>query len=260
MGQLRVATWNVNSLAARMPRVTEWLGLAAPDVLCLQETKATDAAFPFEELAALGYEAAATGDGAYNGVAILSKVGLEEVTRGFGGEPGFPEPERRSIAATCGGLRVWSVYVPNGRTLESPHYEYKLAWLGALRSALARELDRDGGLAVCGDFNVAPSDADVWDPAAFVGSTHVSEPERRAIAGLLDLGLSDVHPRALKGEPYTYWDYRAGMFHKGEGMRIDLVLLDPGSAAKVGDAYIDRDARKGSKPSDHAPVVVDMER
>jgi exodeoxyribonuclease III len=252
---MRIATWNVNSLAARMPRVSAWLEDTAPDVLCLQETKATQQSFPTAELEALGYASAADGDGAYNGVAILSRVGLEEVTRGFPDEPGFPDPERRSIAATCGGLRIWSVYVPNGRTLDDPHYPYKLAWLQALGASIERE---PRPLAVCGDFNVAPTDADVWDPTAFVGSTHVSEAERKAIRNLIGLGLVDVPARALKGEPYTYWDYRAGMFHKGEGMRIDLMLLDEQLAARVDDAYIDRDARKGSKPSDHAPVVVDV--
>jgi exodeoxyribonuclease-3 len=258
MDQLRIATWNVNSLAARLPRVTEWLKSVAPDVLCLQETKATEATFPTAELEALGYASVADGDGAYNGVAILSRVGLEDVARGFPGEPGFPDPERRSIAATCRGLRVWSVYVPNGRTLDSPHYQYKLAWLAALKDAVRQELAGNVSLALCGDFNVTPTDKDVWDPGAFVGSTHVSQPERDAISDLLGLGLTDVQPRALKGEPYTYWDYRAGMFHKGEGMRIDLVLLTTALAGAVGDAYIDRDARKGSKPSDHAPVVVDL--
>jgi exodeoxyribonuclease III len=258
MEQLRIATWNVNSLAARLPRVIEWLQSAAPDVLCLQETKATEATFPTAELEALGYASVADGDGAYNGVAILSRVGLEDVARGFPGEPGFPDSERRSIAATCRGLRVWSIYVPNGRTLDSPHYRYKLAWLAALKDAVRQELAGNVSLALCGDFNVAPADKDVWDPGVFVGSTHVTKPERDAISGLVGLGLTDVQPRALKGEPYTYWDYRAGMFHKGEGMRIDLVLLTTALAGTVGDAYIDRDARKGSKPSDHAPVVVDL--
>lgn len=259
MDQLRIATWNVNSLAARMPRVVDWLQSAAPDVLCLQETKATEATFPTEQVAALGYASVADGDGPYNGVAILSRVGLEDVARGFPDEPGFPDPERRSIAATCGGVRVWSVYVPNGRTLDSPHYTYKLAWLGALTAAVEEQLATGAPLALCGDFNVAPSNADVWDESRFAGSTHVSEPEREAISRLLALGLTDVQPRALKGEPYTYWDYRAGMFHKGEGMRIDLALLSSALAGAVTDAYVDRDARKGSKPSDHAPVVVDLE-
>jgi exodeoxyribonuclease III len=242
-----------------MPRVREWLERVQPDVLCLQETKVADAAFPHDELKGLGYEAAVDGDGGYNGVAILSRVGLDEVGRGFAGEPGFPDPERRSISANCEGVRIFSLYVPNGRGLNSPHLDYKLAWLEALRAAAAQELAAGRPLALCGDFNVAPSDADVWDPAAFVGSTHVSEPERAAIRGLLELGLTDLKPRALKGEPFTYWDYRAGMFHKGEGMRIDLLLLSAQLVAGVRDVFIDRDARKGSKPSDHAPVVVELE-
>jgi len=225
----------------------------------MQETKVADAAFPHEQLNELGYETAAYGEGGYNGVAIISRVGLDDLARGFAGEPGFPDPEWRAISASCQGVRVWSVYVPNGRSLDSPHLEYKLAWLGALRGAAAVEPQAGRPLALCGDFNVAPTDADVWDPAAFVGSTHVSEPERQAIRELLELGLTDLQPRALKGEPYTYWDYRAGMFHKGMGMRIDLLLLSTELAAAVNDVYIDRDARKGSKPSDHAPVVAELE-
>ena len=217
-----------------------------------------DAAFPFAELKALGYEAAADGEGGYNGVAILSRAGLEDVQRGFEGQPGFPDPERRAISAVCGGVRVFSLYIPNGRTLEDPHLRYKLDWLEALRVVAKKELASGEPLALCGDFNVATTDADVWDPAAFVGSTHVSEPERRAISELLALGLTDLQPRALKGEPFTYWDYRAGMFHKGMGMRIDLLLLSPQLAAGVKDVYIDRDARKGTKPSDHAPVVAEL--
>jgi exodeoxyribonuclease III len=238
--------------------VLEWLERVQPDVLCLQETKVGDAAFPLAELTELGYEAAADGEGGYNGVAILSRVGLEDIQRGFDGQPGFPDPERRAISALCEGVRVWSLYVPNGRSLDSPHLEYKLAWLAALRLVAQKELAAGGPLALCGDFNVAPTDADVWDPAAFLGSTHVSEPERRAIAELVALGLTDLQPRAIKGEPFTYWDYRAGMFHKGMGMRIDLLLLSPQLASGVQDVYIDRDGRKGSKPSDHAPVVAEL--
>ena len=256
---MRLATWNVNSLVARMPRVLDWLASVQPDVLCLQETKLADAAFPHAELEQAGYASVASGDGRYNGVAILSRVGIDAVARGFADEPGFPDPEHRAIAASCGGVRVWSVYVPNGRALQDPHLAYKLAWLGALRAAAEHELAAPEPLALCGDFNVAPPDSDVWDPAAFVGSTHVSAPERQAIEDLLALGLTDVQPRALKGEPFTYWDYRAGMFHKGLGMRIDLVLASAQLAAAVRDAYVDRDARKGTKPSDHAPVVVDLQ-
>jgi exodeoxyribonuclease-3 len=256
---MRIATWNVNSLAARMPRVTDWLGSNRPDVLCLQETKISDAAFAREEFAALGYEVATHGAGQWNGVALVSSVGLDDVSRGFAGEPGFPEVEARAVAATCGGVRVWSLYVPNGRALNSPHLTYKLEWLAALRDALESDLASGRPTAVCGDFNIAPSDDDVWDPAAFVDSTHVSPAERAALTRLIDLGLHDVRPRAIKGAPFTYWDYRAGNFHKGMGMRIDLVLLGNGLASRLKDAYIDRDARKGKLPSDHAPVVVDVD-
>jgi exodeoxyribonuclease III len=256
---MRIATWNVNSLAARMPRVIDWLGSVRPDVLCLQETKLSDAAFAREEFAALGYDVATHGAGQWNGVAVVSSVGLDDVSRGFAGEPGFPEVEARAIAATCGGVRVWSLYVPNGRALNSPHLTYKLEWLAALHGALESDLARGRPTAVCGDFNIAPGDDDVWDPAAFVDSTHTSPPERAALTRLIDLGLHDVRPRAIKGAPFTYWDYRAGNFHKGMGMRIDLVLLGNGLASRLKDAYIDRDARKGKLPSDHAPVVVDVD-
>src|SRR3954468_14939962 len=219
---MRLATWNVNSVVARLPRLLDWLGTAQPDVVCLQETKT--ATFPLEAVGELGYEVAAHGDGRWNGVALLSRVGIADVERGFAGQPGFPEPEARAVGATCGGVRVWSLYVPNGRTVDDPHYAYKLAWLSALRDALAPGLAAGVPLAVCGDFNVAPTDADVWDPAAFVGSTHVTAPERAALADLLGLGLVDVVPKPMKGpNPFTYWDYRAGMFHQDKGMRIDLV-------------------------------------
>ncbi len=256
---MRIATWNVNSLAARMPRVIDWLENNRPDVLCLQETKISDAAFARDEFAALGYEVATHGAGQWNGVALVSSVGIDDVSRGFAGEPGFPEVEARAVAATCGGVRVWSLYVPNGRALNSPHLTYKLEWLAALRDALESDLAGGRPTAVCGDFNIAPGDDDVWDPAAFVDSTHVSPAERAALTRLIDLGLHDVRPRAIKGAPFTYWDYRAGNFHKGMGMRIDLVLLGNGLAARLEDAYIDREARKGKLPSDHAPVVVDVD-
>ncbi|MBJ7594453.1 MAG: exodeoxyribonuclease III [Candidatus Dormibacteraeota bacterium] len=256
---MRLATWNVNSLGARLPRVVEWLAATRPDILCLQETKLADAAFPHEQLGELGYEAAVHGSGQWNGVAVVSKVGVADVRRGFDGEPGFPEAEARALAATCGGVRVWSLYVPNGRTVDSPHFAYKLAWLGVLRDAIAADAATSPAMAVCGDFNVAPADVDVWDPPAFVGSTHVTPLERAAVSSLVDIGFVDVEARALKGDrPFTYWDYRAGNFHKGMGMRIDLVLLSTALAAGVTDAYVDRDARKGKLPSDHAPVVVDL--
>ena len=254
---MRLATWNVNSVTARLPRLLGWLDAVRPDVLCLQEIKVAEAAFPTAEVGELGYAAAVYGTGRWNGVAVLSRVGLDDVRRGFDGEPGFPDPEARAISATCQGCRIWSVYVPNGRAVDSPHLQYKLGWLAALRGALAAEVG--GPLAVCGDFNIAPGDDDVWDPAAFVGSTHVTPAERGALRDLLGLGLTDVPPRALKGRPFTYWDYRAGMFHQGFGMRIDLVLASAPLAAGVTDAYIDREARKGKSPSDHAPVVVDID-
>ncbi len=274
---MRLATWNVNSIGARLPRLVEWLDQAKPDVLCLQETKCADAAFPVESAQERGYEVAAHGDGRWNGVAILSRVGLADVARGFEGQPGYagepaaddlalvdvpaaPVVEARAVGATCGPLRVWSVYVPNGRTPDSPHYAYKLQWLGALRAALAGEVSADAPFVLTGDFNIAPTDADVWDPAAFVESTHVTGPERQALSDLRALGLADVVPRAMKHDtPYTYWDYRAGMFHKNMGMRIDLAYASEAASSRVRDAYVDRDARKGKGPSDHAPVVLDLD-
>ncbi|MEU4692717.1 exodeoxyribonuclease III [Actinoplanes sp. NPDC023714] len=255
---MRFATWNVNSVKARLPRLLDWLATTAPDVLCLQETKVADGGFPADEVAALGYETAQYGQGRWNGVAILSKAGIEDVRRGFEGEPGYPDPEARAISATCGGIRFTSVYVPNGRTPDDPHYAYKLQWLAALRAALVPDLAA-GPVVVAGDYNVAPTDADVWDPAVFVNSTHVTPPERAALAELRALGLTDVPARPLKGDhPFTYWDYRAGMFHMNKGMRIDLVYASADVAARVEDALVDREARKGKGPSDHAPIVVDI--
>ncbi|GII26299.1 exodeoxyribonuclease III [Planosporangium mesophilum] len=256
---MRLATWNVNSVRARLPRLLEWLATTKPDVVCLQETKCPADAFPAAEVAELGYATAAHGIGQWNGVALLSRIGLDDVARGFPDEPGFPDPEARAISATCDGVRVWSVYVPNGRTPDSPHYTYKLAWLAGLRESLAHAVGTGRSLAVCGDFNVAPTDADVWDPALFVDSTHVTAPERQALADILALGLRDVVPRPMKGDnPFTYWDYRAGMFHQDKGMRIDLVYATDDLAGRVRSAYIDREARKGKGPSDHAPIVVDL--
>jgi len=256
---MRFATWNVNSVKARLPRLLEWLDTTKPDVLCLQETKVPADGFPTAEVTELGYETAAYGTGRWNGVAVLSRVGLEDIQRGFPGEPGYPGPEARAVAATCGGIRFRSVYVPNGRTPEDPHYPYKLAWLAALRDALAPEVAA-GPLVVAGDYNVAPTDDDVWDPAVFAGSTHVTPAERAALAAIRELGLRDIVGRPLKGDhPFTYWDYRAGMFHLNKGMRIDLVYATPDIAAKVKDAVVDREARKGKGPSDHAPIVVDID-
>ncbi len=260
---MRLATWNVNSVTSRLPRLLEWLESTAPDVVCLQETKVADDAFPAEAVAALGYETAHLGQGRWNGVAIVSRVGIADVTRGFSGAPGFPDAdtfEARALAATCGPVRVWSLYVPNGREPDNPHYAYKLRWLAALTEAVRGEASADTPFVLTGDFNVAPDDVDVWDVTKFVGATHVTEAERGALARLRALGLSDVMPRALKGpHPYTFWDYRGGAFHKAEGMRIDLVYGNAAFSSAVSDAYVDREARKGKGPSDHAPVVVDLD-
>jgi len=256
---VRIATWNVNSVVARLPRLLEWLQDTAPDAVCLQETKIADDGFPADAVRELGYQVATHGDGRWNGVAILSKVGLDDVVRGLAGGPGYPDPEARAVGASCGDVRLWSVYVPNGREPGHDHYRYKLAWLASLREVVAADVARTDRLAVMGDFNVAPTDADVWDPAVFTESTHVTPPERAALAALLEVGLVDVVPRPLKYDhPFTYWDYRAGNFHKNLGMRIDLVYATPPLAGSVTDAYVDREARKGKGPSDHAPVVVDL--
>ncbi|MGQ0839617.1 exodeoxyribonuclease III [Actinokineospora sp.] len=257
---MRVATWNVNSVKQRVPRLLPWLDQRRPDVVCLQETKLADDAFAEvlgAELDRRGYAAAVSGEPRWNGVAILSRVGLDDVVVGVDGAPGFPHPEARAVAATCGGVRVHSVYVPNGREPDSEHYRYKLAWLAALH-----EVVRAGPVAavVCGDVNIAPTDADVFDPDAYVGQTHVTAPERAALAELRALGLRDVvRDRWPTERVFTYWDYRAGMFHKNLGMRIDLVLATAPVAGRVRAAWVDRHARKGTGPSDHAPVIVDLD-
>ncbi|HET9650106.1 MAG TPA: exodeoxyribonuclease III [Microlunatus sp.] len=249
---MRIATWNVNSIGARLPRLLDWLDRRQPDAVALQETKCADDGFPFGPLQEAGYEALHVGDGRWNGVAVLSRVGLEPLAREL---PDHPEP--RLATARCGGLTVTSVYVPNGRALHDPMYTYKLEWFAALRGTLD-PLDPADPMVIMGDFNVAPADADVWDPAAFVGSTHVTAPERAAVQDLIDWGLTDVRARPGKGDhPFTYWDYRAGMFHKDQGMRIDLVLASAG--VRVTDAWVDREARKGKSPSDHAPVIAEVE-
>jgi exodeoxyribonuclease III len=245
---VRVATWNVNSVKQRVPRLLPWLDQRQPDVVCLQETKLTEAAFTDllgAELTGRGYEVAVAGEAQWNGVAILSRVGLDEPVAGIPGGPGFPKPEARALAATCGGIRVYGVYVPNGRTPDSEHYHYKLAWLAAI---------------VCGDMNIAPTDQDVFDPDAYIGETHVTPPERAALAELQALGLHDVvRDRWPDQRVFTYWDYRAGMFHQDLGMRIDLVLASAPVAGRVRAAWVDRHARKGTGPSDHAPVIVDLD-
>jgi exodeoxyribonuclease-3 len=260
VASVRLATWNVNSVKQRVPRLLPWLDERQPDVVCLQETKLADEAFAAllgDELAARGYAVAAHGEPAWNGVAILSRVGLDDVVAGVAGAPGFPHPEARAVSATCGGIRVVSVYVPNGRVPDSEHYEYKLGWLASLKEMVAAGPE---ATVVCGDINIAPADADVFDPDAYIGQTHVTPRERAALAELQGLGLRDVvRDRWPDERVFTYWDYRAGMFHQDLGMRIDLVLAGGSVADRVKAAWVDRQARKGKGPSDHAPVIVDLD-
>ena len=259
---MRIATWNVNSLKARLPRVEEWLESAQPDVLCLQETKLADKAFPAMTFGALGYDSAHYGHGQWNGVAILSRVGVDDVGTGFG--PGVTDPyegDARLIAATCGGVRIVSVYVPNGREVPSEFYDRKLEWFERLAEWVDAHHTPSDPLVILGDFNVAPEDRDVWSPAAFAGSTHVTAPERAAVARLEAWGLVDAFRRLYPAQDglYSYWDYRRGDFHEGRGMRIDLVLATAPVADRLTWAIVDRNARKGKQPSDHAPVVVDVD-
>ncbi|MFJ1748230.1 exodeoxyribonuclease III [Streptomyces sp. NPDC088116] len=258
---MRIATWNVNSITARLPRLLAWLESSGTDVLCVQETKCGEEQFPADQLRELGYESAVNATGRWNGVALLSRVGLADVVKGLPGGPeydGVEEP--RAISATCGPVRLWSVYVPNGREVGHDHYAYKLRWFEALRTAVADDAAGARPFAVLGDFNVAPTDEDVWDLSRFEGATHVTPAERDALAALRERGLSDVVPRPLKYDrPYTYWDYRELGFPKNKGMRIDLVYGNGPFAGAVKDSYVDREERKGKGASDHAPVVVDIE-
>jgi exodeoxyribonuclease-3 len=259
---MRIATWNVNSMRARLERVIEWLFELQPDICCFQETKLSDDAFPVQAFSDLGYEVAHHGDGRWNGVAIASRVGIEGVTRGFaGGAVPGEDGERRLISAMCGGVRVMSVYVPNGRSVDSEHYEAKLAFLHDLRAQLDASSQPYAAVVVCGDFNVAPTDLDVFDPALFVGATHVTVREREALSQVLAFGLTDVFRACYPDTPrlFSWWDYRAGDFHNGRGMRIDLVLATNVLADAVSFAVIDRNARKGKQPSDHAPVLVEFD-
>jgi exodeoxyribonuclease-3 len=257
---LRIATWNVNSLKARLARVEEWLGYAHPDVLCLQETKLADADFPGMAFQTLGYDAVHCGEGRWNGVAILSRVGIDDVVAGFSDQAEDETTEARLLSATCAGVRVSSVYVPNGRSVGSEHWVAKLDWLERVARHLAATCDPSGSAVVCGDFNVAPTDADLWKPAAFRGATHVTPEERAAVQRLLVWGLVDVF-RRLHPEPdlFSWWDYRAGDFHNHRGMRIDLLLATARLAERATFALIDRFARKGKSPSDHAPLLVDFD-
>jgi exodeoxyribonuclease-3 len=258
---MRIASWNVNSLKARLPRVEEFLSYADVDVLCLQETKLPDAAFPQLQFASLGYESVHHGQGQWNGVAILSRVGIDAATWGFG--DGFDDPypgDARLLTATCGGIDVISVYVPNGRAVDTEFYDRKLVWFGVLKDWLTATHKPSDSLIILGDFNVAPEDRDVWDPKAFVGATHVTEPERAAVRALRAWGLEDVfrHVYPDADQLYTYWDYRAGDFHQHRGMRIDLALATHPVTDRATWALVDRNARKGTGPSDHAPLIIDL--
>jgi len=261
---VRLATWNVNSVRARADRVAAWLERHDVDVLALQETKCRDEQFPVAPFEALGYRVEHVGFSQWNGVAVASRVGLDDVEIGFPGMPSWGDPpgaEARALGVTCGGVRVWSLYVPNGRTLDDPHLAYKLTWLARLREAGTEWLEKDpqAQVALVGDWNIAPFDEDVWDLAAFATSTHVSAPERAAFLGVVDAGFADV-VRPFHPGPgvYTYWDYTQLRFPRREGMRIDFVLASPALAARVTGAEIDRQERKGKGASDHAPVVVDL--
>ncbi|MGN6131106.1 MAG: exodeoxyribonuclease III [Nocardioidaceae bacterium] len=263
---MRLATWNVNSIRSRIDRVEAFVQRHDIDVLALQETKCREDQWPVMGLEALGYEVAMFGHSQWNGVAIASRVGLSDVRLGFEGMPEYGDPlaaEARAIGATCGGVRVWSLYVPNGRALGDPHLDYKLDWLAALRTAAAGWLATDprAPIALTGDWNIAPRDEDVFDISRFTHSTHVSPPERAAFEAVVEAGFTDlVRPHAPGPEVYTYWDYYRQRFERNRGMRIDFVLGSPALAARVSGACIDRDERAGKGASDHAPVIVDLDR
>jgi exodeoxyribonuclease-3 len=257
---VRIATWNVNSLRSRIDRVERLLDRHGIDVLALQETKAREDQLPVMGLQARGYDVVAAGTNQWNGVAIVSRVGIDDVEIGFEGMPGWGDPvaaESRAIGAVCGGVRIWSLYVPNGRKVDDPHYVYKLDWLARLRDAAAAWKHDD--TALVGDWNIAPQDDDVFDMAQFAKSTHVTAPERAAFQAFVDEGYVDVvRPHAPGPEVYTYWDYYRQRYERNRGMRIDFVLGSPSLAARVTGAFIDREERAGTGASDHAPVIVDL--
>jgi exodeoxyribonuclease-3 len=255
---MKIATWNVNSLRARSERVRAWLAEVEPDIALLLETKLADDAFPGLDFEELGYTSAHHGQGQWNGVAILSRVGLDDVVAGFA-DGGPPDRDARLVTATCGGVRVSSVYVPNGRALDDDHYQYKLEWLDRLRAHLAADAAPDGAVVVGGDYNIAPDDRDVYDPAKFEGATHVSQPERDRLHALVEWGLTDVFRQHHDADRvYSWWDYRAGDFHQGRGLRIDLLMCSQSVVDRSEWCLIDRNARKGKQPSDHAPVIVSI--
>ncbi|MFV1989932.1 MAG: exodeoxyribonuclease III [Acidimicrobiales bacterium] len=253
-----IATWNVNSLNARLERVLEWTESVSPEVLCLQETKLAEDAFPYREFAALGYEVAHHGQGQWNGVAVCSRVGLANVVRGFA-EGVEADPDARCLTAECSGVIVTSVYVPNGREVGHDHYIYKLSWLERLVAHLSKVASPGDDVVVLGDWNIIPDDRDVWDPRAFDGETHVTPAERSALDRVKAWGLTDVF-RELYPESglYSYWDYRDGAFYKRHGLRIDYALVSDTVRSRTRSMIVDRNARKGTKPSDHTSVVLEL--
>lgn len=255
-----MATWNVNSMRARVEGVLEWIDRAEPDVVLLQETKCIDDAMPVDALTARGYELAHHGIDHWNGVAIASRVGLGDVRAGFHGDHLPPFDEARLVAATCGGVRCLSVYVPNGRALDDPHYVFKLEWLRLLGEEMGAAATDGAPVVVGGDFNVAPTDLDIYDPKRWRRQTHASPPERARIAELVDRGYVDI-VRELDPSPglYTWWSYRPGQFEANRGLRIDLLLVSGSLRGSVRAAWVDRSPRASARPSDHAPVVVDLE-
>lgn len=263
---VRIATWNINSIRARADRAVSFLERSDVDVLALQETKCKPEQFPFEAFEAAGYEVAVWGLNQWNGVAIASRVGLEDVREGFSGQPAFskadePVVEARALGARCAGVDVWSLYVPHGRALDDPHYAYKLEWLEQLRLGAVGwlEVDPTAQVALLGDWNVAPFDTDVWDMAVFEGATHVSAPERAAFNAFADAGYTEVSRQFIPDERrYTYWDYQQLRFPKNEGLRIDFAYTSPALTSRVTGVTIDRDERKGKGASDHVPVILDL--
>lgn len=255
---LSIATWNVNSLRVRLPQLTEWLAAAAPDIVALQETKLPDSDFPRGEIEALGYQVAFSGQRTYNGVAVLSREPIEVIATALAN---FDDEQRRVLAVRTAGITVLDLYVPNGQAIGSEKYAYKLRWLTALDAWLRGELAHEQSLVVLGDFNIAPEDRDVHDPAAWEGQVHVSEPERAAYRGLLELGLVDVFRQFEQAErSFSWWDYRAAAFRRNAGLRIDLILARASLAARCTACLIDREPRRAERPSDHAPVIARFER
>ena len=254
---MKIASWNVNSLKVRLGQVLDWLAANEPDVLGLQETKLPDEQFPAEAFAEAGWRVRYSGQKTYNGVALVSRAEATDVVTGL---PGLDDPQRRVLGATIDGVRIYNLYVPNGSEVGSDKYDYKLFWLDSLAGHLADELGRHSELVAMGDFNIAPADADVYDPAELAGQIHCSEPERAALARLLELDLADTFRRFEQPEgTYSWWDYRAAAFRRNRGLRIDLILASAALAARCHRSVVDIAPRRAERPSDHAPVVAEFD-